>query len=79
MQKDEALALVQEIARDVLDNESIILTYESTTDMVPDWDSLNHVQIITEIQNKLNIKFSAKEMISWDNIGDLCDSIINKK
>lgn len=79
MQKDEALAVVQEIARDVLDNDGIVLSYESTTDLVPDWDSLNHVQIITEIQNKLNIKFSAKEMISWDNIEDLCDSIVSKK
>lgn len=78
MTKNDALELVQEIARDVLENDGIILLAESTTDQVQDWDSLNHVQIITEIQDRLNIKFSAREMISWENIGDLCESIISK-
>ena len=78
MNKNDVLNKVQEIANDVLERNDVSLHFETTTDMVDGWDSLNHVQIISEIQDFYNIKFSAREMISWDNIGDMCDSIINR-
>ena len=78
MSELEVLEKVQEIVRDVLDEEDVILTLDTTTDMVEDWDSLNHIQIVSEIQNYYGIKFSAKEMLSWDNVGDLCRTIVAK-
>lgn len=78
MTKQEALTIVQNIARDVLDNDNILLTFETTTEAIEGWDSLNHIQIISEIQKNCRIKFSANEMISWDNVGDLCESMAVK-
>lgn len=78
MTKQEALTIVQNIARDILDNDNLLLTFETTTEDIEDWDSLNHIQIVSEIQKTCKIKFSAKEMISWNNLGDLCESMAAK-
>ena len=78
MNKRDILEKIQEIVRDVTDDENIVLASDTTTDQVEGWDSLSHVQIVTEVQDFFNIKFSAREMISWNNVGDLCDNIAIK-
>lgn len=76
MNKNEALEKVQEIVRDILDSEKVVLSFETRTDTVEGWDSLNHVQIISEVQDYFGFKFSAQEMISWNNVGELCAAIV---
>ncbi len=78
MEKHDILKEINNIVCDILGDEEIVLSFSTTTDDIEGWDSLNHIQIISEIQHKFNIKFSALEMISWDNVGDLCDSIFIK-
>lgn len=78
MNKNQILDEVQEIFRDVLDNEEIFLNENTAADDVEGWDSLAHVQLVSEIQKIFSIKFSAKEMISWDTVGDMCKTIQSK-
>lgn len=76
MERTEILAKVQEIFRDVLDNEDIVLTNETTADDIEEYDSLSHIQLIVAIEKKFNIKFSAIDIIAWDNVGELIDCIL---
>lgn len=78
MDKNEILAEVQEVFRDVLDNEDIVLTPETTANDVEDWDSLSHIQLIVAIEKKLKIKFTSKEILSWSNISEMIDCIASK-
>lgn len=78
MEKNEILAKLQDIFRDVLDNEDITISFESCADDYDEWDSLAHVQLVAEIQKSMNIKFTAREMISWDTVGDMCETIQSK-
>ncbi|MGM9819728.1 MAG: acyl carrier protein [Candidatus Onthomorpha sp.] len=78
MNNNEILAKLQEIFCDILDNEDILISFESCADDIEEWDSLTHVQLVSEIQKEFNIKFTAKEMISWDNVGDMCNTIQSK-
>ena len=78
MEKQEILSQVQEIFRDILDNEDIILTNETTANDIEEWDSLTHVQLVVAIEKGFKIKFSSKEILSWQNVGDLVDCIANK-
>lgn len=78
MEKTEVLAKVQEIFQDVLDNEDIELSYETTADDIDEWDSLSHIQLIVATEKLFGIKFTSKEMLSWDTVGDMCETIINK-
>ncbi len=75
MNRQEILSKLQTVYRDILDDESIVLTEETTAEDIEEWDSLTHVQIVAEIQKEFDVKFSAKEMLLWENVGDIIDAI----
>lgn len=78
MEKREVLEHIQDIFRDVLDDDELILEEKGSTENIKGYDSLTHIQIVSEIQNSFGIKFTAREMISWDNVGEMCDTIVSK-
>lgn len=78
MEKSQILDEVQEIFREVLDNEEIVLNNATTADDVDEWDSLTHIQLIVAIEKHFNIRFTSREILSWQNVGQLIDSIANK-
>jgi len=78
MERKEILLNVQNIFHDILDNEDIQLTDQTTADDVEDWDSLTHIQLIVSIEKTFKIKFSSKEILSWKNVGEMIDCIETK-
>ena len=78
MDKNEILVKVQEIFQDVLDNDEIELTFETTADDVDEWDSLSHIQLIVAIEKAFKVKFTSKEIMSWANVGEMLDCILSK-
>lgn len=78
MTKQEILSQVEDIFRDVLDNEEIVLTDATTANDVEDWDSLTHIQLIVAIEKHFGIKFTSKEILSWANVGEMVDCIASK-
>ena len=78
MEKKEILAEVQDIFRDVLDNEEIVLNDGTSADDIEDWDSLSHIQLIVAIEKLFKIKFTSKEILSWNNVGEMIDCIAAK-
>jgi len=78
VQKEEILKGVQDVFIDVLEDDNIVLNYNTTADDIMGWDSLNHVVIIVEIEKKFNLKFKLEEIQSFKNIGEICDMVFNK-
>jgi acyl carrier protein len=78
MSMEEILNQVQEIFIDVLDEEDIEIFPETTANDVEEWDSLNHIQLVVAIEKHFNIKFSASEIQSYSNVGEMCDGIKEK-
>jgi len=78
MEKSEVLEKVNEVFIDILDNEDIVLSYETTANDVDDWDSLNHIQLVVAIEKKFKIRFTSQEIQSWKNVGEMLDCILSK-
>ena len=78
MDKTQILADVQEIFRDVLDNEDIVITLETVADDIEEWDSLSHIQLVVAIEKHFKIKFVSKELMEWKTVGDMVDCISSK-
>ena len=53
MSREEILEKLNEIFRDIFDDEEINLSEETTPDDIEDWDSLGHVYLTAEIEDAL--------------------------
>ncbi|MBO4811877.1 MAG: acyl carrier protein [Prevotella sp.] len=78
MERNEILERVQDVFRDELELDDLVLTDETTADDVEEWDSLTHVQIVVALEKAFALKFTSREILSWDNVGDLVDCIEKK-
>lgn len=78
MERTEILSKVQDIFRDVLDDEDIELVDNTTAEDIEDWDSLSHIQLIKEIEKLFSIRFTSREILSWNNVGEMIDCIASK-
>ena len=74
----DLLPEIQEIFRDIFDDENLIITAESNASTVEDWDSLAHVNLVTAIEKKYKIKFALAELQSLKNVGDMIELIERK-
>ena len=70
MTQEDILSKVQNIFRDVLDEENISLTSQTTANDIEEWDSLTHIQLVVAIE-----KFTSKEILSWKNVGEMVETI----
>ena len=65
------LVFLEKVVSDILKKENISLSMEMTAPDVEGWDSLNHVQIIFTIEERLGVRFEVHEIQNLNTIGDL--------
>lgn len=78
MTNEEVLRKLDEIFQDILDEDDIRLTPETTASDIKDWDSANHINIVVSVEGRFKIKFSNAEVERLKNVGDFID-LIQKK
>lgn len=78
MDTNQVLKEVNEIFIDVLDNDEIVLTQDTTADDIEEWDSLTHIQLVVAIEKHFKQRFTTKEIQNWKNVGEMCEAIKNK-
>jgi len=71
MTEAETCIALQEVFRNVLEDESITLTSATTADDLDGWDSMNHIFIVVELEKRFSVKFQAAEMEELKNVGEL--------
>lgn len=79
MDNKQVLDEINEIFINVLDVDDVDLQRETTADDIEDWDSLVHMQLILAIEKHFGIKFLSSEILKFKNVGEMCDSIMEKK
>jgi len=62
----------------VFDDDTIKIQPDMCANDVDGWDSLSHVNLITTIEAKFNIRFSQKELLKQRNVGSLIADIDRK-
>ena len=50
-----------------------------TAQDIAKWDSLRHIQLISEVEAAFEIKFKLREVMGMKNVGDLIDLIDAKQ
>lgn len=75
MNEQQIFDAVQNIFRDNFDDDSLVLTRETTADDIEDWDSLEQINLLTAIEKKFNIKFKLSDVRGLKDVGDLLDLV----
>jgi acyl carrier protein len=66
---EEIVNSLTRILRDILGNDSIVLTTETRREDVAGWDSFNYVTFIAAVEIELGVKFKVAEVESFENVG----------
>lgn len=74
MTRQEIFAKLNEVFTDVFDEE-ITVTDATTAVDIADWDSLTHITLISEVEDAFDIKFSMKDVLGLNNVGEMVDII----
>ena len=69
---------LQDIFRDIFDDESIIITKETSSNDIEDWDSLAQINIIVACEAEFSVKFDMNDIAAIKNVGDMIDIIERK-
>jgi acyl carrier protein len=76
--KNEIVGQVNDIFKEVLENDKIKIQETTTGDDIEEWDSLTHLQLVVAIEKHFKIRFTSSEIINFNNVGEMCDGIVNK-
>jgi len=76
--REQIFEKIQNIFRDVFDDDEIVLTDETTANDVDGWDSLQNITILATIEEEFGIKFQISETRHLVNVGALVDLVANK-
>mgnify|MGYP003425355358 CR=1 FL=1 len=78
MTESKIISELNEIFRDLFDDDDIEVTRKTTADDIDDWDSLEHINLIGAVERKYKIRFTMKEVSSMKNVGEMIDIIMER-
>ncbi len=75
MTDQDILNRLTRILRDLLSDDSIVLTMETKREEVPNWDSFAYVSFIVAVEMEFGMKFRVAEVESFQNVGAIVRAI----
>lgn len=71
MSDQELMQIIQEIFRDNFDDDTLIITPQTTAADIEDWDSLEQINLLTAMEQRFGIKFKLSDVRGLANVGDM--------
>ncbi len=73
------LEKLQEIFRDIFDDEELVLTYETKSSEIDRWDSLATVSMISAVCDEFDISISLSEFGMFTDVKSIVELIQSKE
>ena len=78
MTKVIVLGNLNDVFRDLFDDQSIQISDKTTAADVDGWDSLEHINLILAVEDRFNMKFTMGEVTGMKNVGEMVDIILKR-
>jgi acyl carrier protein len=78
MSRDEIFKKMNKIFRDVFDDNDIVLSDKTTAANIEGWDSMEHINLVLQIEEEFNLRFNMKDIKSLANVGEMVDLVQRK-
>ena len=66
---------LNKVFRDVFDDDSITVNPKTTANDIEDWDSLEHITLISAVEKEFKMKFKMGEISSMKNVGEMASIV----
>lgn len=76
MTKEAIYEKLNEVFQDVFDDDSITVNAETTADDIEDWDSLEHINLVSAVEKEFGVKFTMAQVVGMKNVGEMVDVIL---
>lgn len=78
MERTEVLEKINELGKEIFDDEDIVIEEATTAEDIDGWDSLTHLELIDALESEYKIKLTMGEIQGSANVGELIDAIIKR-
>ncbi|MBR6924282.1 MAG: acyl carrier protein [Oscillospiraceae bacterium] len=78
MEKEAILKKLNEVFREVFDLDDVVVTRNTVADDIEEWDSLEHINLISAVESTFKMKFKMKEVSTMKNVGEMIDIIAER-
>ncbi len=76
MTREEVYERLNNVFREVFDDESIEVHDETVADDIDDWDSFEHINLIVSIEEEFGFKIPMGKVVTMKNVGEMVDIIL---
>lgn len=78
MDMNTIFARLNKVFQDVFDDDSITVNPKTTANDIEDWDSLEHITLISAVEREFKMKFKMGEISSMKNVGEMAQIIASR-
>lgn len=78
MTEREVFTRLDRVFQEVFDDPSIRVTPNTTSDDIEDWDSLEHITLISAVEREFRMKFKMGEISSMKNVGEMARIVMER-
>lgn len=78
MEKQMIIQKLTQVFKDVFDLDDVVLTVDTTADDIDEWDSLEHINLISAVESTFKMNFKMKEVSTMKNLGEMIDIIAER-
>ena len=75
MDTREIFERLDRVFQDVFDDDTIHVTPKTTADDIEDWDSLEHITLISAVEREFRMKFKMGDISSMKNVVEMASII----
>ena len=78
MDTREIYTRLDRVFQDVFDDDSIHVSANTTANDIEDWDSLEHITLISAVEREFRMKFKMGEISSMKNVSEMVSIIASR-
>ncbi len=78
MTREDVFEQLNQVFRDVFDDEELVVDDSTTADDIEDWDSLEHINLMVAVEKQFGMKFNMGEVTTMKNVGEMVDIILKR-
>ena len=71
-------ARLQNVFRDVFDNDSLVLTDDLSQESFADWDSFHQVKLAIAIEEEFGVKLSTEDVVAETSVAAIKAGLLGK-